>query len=378
NKDVKDAEEQKYAKLTEIAKETKDKSIVTDVQLVVNVNKNKEELPPKFILERYEIKNGNIEALPSVASEGSDKDIESLEKLGLSRNPAKRIALIDNVHGRGNIGTHGEADIGPTMKDRILDPKKLTDAISEGLKDSGHTKLDLLDMDSCLMGQDGFLRLAKTVTANLVASPETEQFPSQNLGKIVSQLASNTSENAEDLGRQIVSEARDGANIGKDGTQGTKTLAYYNLNEMNSFDANLSKFAKDLSTYIQEPGKDDNAAQRKEAIKLSFVNADSYGEPVEGKKDLDSIIKNLPAEIQNDPILREDISKLLSSEHKLVDSYYGDVNGKYSERGGLSIYVPQELAAKTKNNHSKSDLFHSRQAKYSLDSWDTLIDELSK
>lgn len=373
-----DAEHQKYQKLVEIAKDTKDKSIVTDVQIVVNANEHKKDLPPQYILERYEIKNGNIETLPSAPSEGSDKDIVSLEKFGLSRNPAKRVALIDNVHGRGNIGTHGEADHGPKLEDRILDPKQLTDAIAEGLKDSGHTKLDLLDMDSCLMGQDGFLRLAKTVTNNLVASPEKEPSPAQNIGRIVSQLSSSTSENGQDLGREIVNEARQGANIGKDGTQGTKTLAYYNLNEMNTFDANLDKFAKDLSKYIEEPEKGYDTASKTKAVKEAFSEAKSYGETEEGKKDLDSILKNLPKEIKDDPILSDDIRKLLASEHKLIDSFFGDQQSGYSQLGGLSVYVPKKLATKNSDAKSEPELFQERQTKYSLDGWNILLDELKQ
>lgn len=371
-----EAKQEKYKTLEKIAKSTEGKSIAVEVQIVEDAKSSQDNGTisgdSKYQLERYEIKNGKIIDLGTFQSEGSAKDIESLEKFGLARNPAEKVALIDNVHGRGNIGMHGDDDIDEQGKNKIVEIGDFTNAVNEGLKDSGHTKLDLLDMDSCMMGQDGFLREASYVTDNLVASPQTEQFPGQNIGRIIEDLSKNTENNGADLGKRIVEEARDGSNIGNDGAEGTVTLNYYDLTKMCAFDKELKTFSEDLKNYIQ------NKPESVMNIKQSLTDSLKYGEDSEGKRDLKSFLNSISKDqgIAEDEKLSHDIRDLLAAEDNLVVSHFGS-DDAYENAGGLSIYVPIELADKNTTAKEPSK-FKKAQQKYSLSSWNELLAELTE
>ncbi len=75
----------------------------------------------------------------------------------------------------------------------------------------------------------------------------------------------------------------------------------------------------------------------------------------------------------------KDINNLLKAENNLVGSFYGDSKEGYSNLGGLSVYVPPSLVPEPPTGPVKEDpTFKERQSKYSLASWNDLLQELGK
>ncbi len=172
---------EKYKKLQELAAESANKPVTFVVQMathgephllpngqLVEGDGNKNE-PSQ--LTRYRIKDGKIEQLPAPKDEGFAKNLENLTRSAIEENPSKKVALMLNADGGGNIGFQG--DDGRASLDDV------TGALKNALKGTDHQKLDLIDYDCCMMAQNGALNKNSEIANNAVASAETERVNSK-------------------------------------------------------------------------------------------------------------------------------------------------------------------------------------------------------
>ena len=124
---------------------------VTDAQ-----NKN------RAVTERFFIHDGKIEQLPDKKYKSGADSIKDLLAESGKLAPADKLGLIVQSHGMGTDGI--ATNLGETSLDGTIG------AIKDGLKKTGHEKLDLLDYDSCTMSDVKVLSKSENVARDVVAS----------------------------------------------------------------------------------------------------------------------------------------------------------------------------------------------------------------
>jgi len=377
NKDF-NPKEEKLQELLALKKLTKGNAITVVAEEIVETEKSGQKA---YSLERYEVRNGEVTQLekdkalpPKIGNESqSCADVRDLLKLGLELSPSEHVAFIDNNHGHGNLGMYGDGD------KSIFPTEQMMKAIKDGLKNSGRNKLDLLDFDACMMGEDGVLRMAKDVTSSLVCSAESERIPGQEIGKILKLAAQDPRMDGAEFGRKIIAAADRGANRSADHLgDNTHVLAHYNLDKLENFDSSLSRLSEDLL----KAAKSDAG---KQAIDTALNDSLSYGNHPKGnlwedKRDIKSFVDKLEKAINSKDLCDEsheimrDIKMFRSAEEELVDKFHSlNEDGiAYSEGRGLSVYAPDPNREKPA---SKQEI--DLEKNNSLPSWIALINELA-
>lgn len=113
----------------------------------------------KGMLSRYEIAGGKLREFAPVKSQGTARNLQSLVELAPKEG---RVALLNQAHGKGDIGFSGDEE--------DLSVSAFEKSIKAGLAPSGRKSLDLLSMDSCLMANVQALDKLSSVSTNILAS----------------------------------------------------------------------------------------------------------------------------------------------------------------------------------------------------------------
>jgi hypothetical protein len=209
------------------------------------------------LLQRYDISRGEIHLSKPVKSAGTLQDLQSL----LDQAPeGGHLALINEAHGNGDMGFLGDAG-----KYSVSDFEQ---AVKNGLESSGHASLDLLSMDSCLMGNvqvlDRLSGLAKNVVASeleefssvaLSETPPVTEYDMQPIDQYLSTMLQHPPQDDRDAANQMLAISSNICDslVPKEEACGTPTMAIYNLEAASEADHALDKFGVELQLAIKDP-----------------------------------------------------------------------------------------------------------------------------
>ena len=330
---VKGAERQ-MKEIEALAAQTKDKP-VTIVAQCARADGSK-------ILDTYIIKDGHITKAPPHHSDNIEHDITNLMKLANTLAPAEKLGLMILSHGqstRGILGDNGKASL-----------DELKHAIATGLQGSGHSELDLLDLDACIMGNTNVLDKLSGSAHQIVASEDYERLldgnvDGQRLEASISSLLRNPQMSADQFAEQIIKLSDQGINDA-DGATGTTTLAHFNLDRYRDFKASLGGFGEALRQAIALPGNLD-------VVNLAISNTQLVPGPALGSgliyhqnRDVKQFAENIEKAINegklSDPNgkLARTTAQFLQNYARMTESYHGTPNTPYEKLGGLAIFLP--------------------------------------
>lgn len=341
----------KAEQLKQLVEESRDKPVDMFVQLVDKQDDGSN------ILRRYEIENGQLTSLDSKPAQDFASDLQDFISTATANSDSERLALIINNDGGGAKGMTGDDN----AKGQITSPSEFVDAVRQGLQNSGHDRLDLLDMDACLTAEVGFLDSASQVANNFVGSAETERVRpggvnAQNLNSAMERLFENPEMTGQQFGDSIVEEARNGSNQAQslNGSNehtrfdsGTNTLINLNLENYQEFDNAYNEFGNQLAEALSEPGNQteiDNLIEQapRFGLERSVVNSDSHS-----NRDLQTFAQDVQRSIDqgkltdNDGSLSQSVENLLAAQNEITSSYYGqETDEGYDKMGGLSAFLP--------------------------------------
>jgi hypothetical protein len=375
--------ENKTALLKQLKDQTKDHSVSIVLQ---SVSVDGKDVKPGFDLstsqEPYQVKtivlrDGQEYDISSGKSQGLKADLQNELDFALKNQPSQHVALAISAHGLGDEGIlGGTQENNNRVNGRMKTADELADTIKSSLTKANHGKLDVVDMDSCMMAQMGVLHSMSGVADQLVASEQTEKVSAdhgvdgQNLNAWVSKVIGNSKMSGADVAREIVAEANNNQNNGDaHGPAGTATLAAFDLSHVDEFSGLMNKLGKALSDTSKTPGGA-NAISGAIDDTENFDAAQQYGPPVvaaDAKYDVKDFLGRLKFRLgasSNDELTKamDDVNHYVDDRSKLITAVhlpYGYAQNDLMHRmpavpqgTGLSIYLPnkdiRQNASKTK------------------------------
>lgn len=349
----------KGQQLRDLAKETEGKPVTIVAQQVMHG----EDGP---VVERFVIKDGKVTSMGQTPSEGFAQDLEALTAMAATDHPARRMGVVIQSHGNASDGMSGDNGAAPLGE--------LTQALRDGLANSGRSRLDVLNFDACLMGQQEVLSAVRGLADHVVASPEVELANGSMLGgkidgqptqEMLRALLATPEMDGEALARKSVELASQAArpfDVDEDGKadpdrapmNATPTLAHYSMAKVEG----MSQAVDGLGSALREALKD---PKNREAIaeiisrtpRFSAASAEGEGVGLQ-QRDLKRFSEGLEAAIAQgklaDPSgkLKQAAKATLEALDALVTSYHGEEAGdnasgrpqNYREMGGLGVFMP--------------------------------------
>jgi len=292
----------------------------------------------RAVTERYFIHDGKIDRMKDKHYTDAGQDIQALMKEAGKVAPSDKIGLIIQSHGKGKGGI--KTGLGELPLDKTID------AIKDGLKGSGHEKLDILDFDACDMGNAEVLAKSSKVAKDVVASSGVEgATPSgdgQKITEAMRALMANTKMSGRELGETIVAHARDGVN-GKNEDNATQTLANFDLEHHKQFVGGMDRFGKALSETIKDPA---NLKAIQDIVEHTSM-PDSGGESFESQdRDLKAFAKDVLDDIKSGKFkgdtteLQAAAEGMRQSIDKMATAQYADPVADRGDMAGLTTAIP--------------------------------------
>ena len=340
------------------------------------------------MLQRYIIRNGQVELLETRPPQGFNEDLKQLLSLATHNAPSEKLGLIIQSHGAGPRGLDGDTG--------SLSLPQLTDTVRQSLAGTGHGKLDLLDFDACSMGNASVMEQLGDVSQHVVASSEVERsfgqnVDGQNLSAVIHNLIERPKMDGKELGNEFVriadagtngdSSARDPAN---DGHSGTDTLAHYDLSALGEFHTALNSFGESLAASAQDPSTWAAILQAlNHAPRVSAPTAEVAGRFIPQYRDLKLFAENIVAAIDHDTnhtidrsgALRKAAAGFLAAQNKLVTTYHGEHINGYNTMGGLSAFLPEPTTT-TNIDRGQIDRVFAQQELPSNTGWNAFLELL--
>lgn len=361
------SQQEKLASLKKFQSKTKDIPVAVVIQEIQGNPRYGEDgrAHQPFILNRYLLKNGQLRNLETTYSSGLAADTASLLNLAAKNQPAKKLGLFLHCHGSGNRGLRGDAG--------TADMDEFVKQITPTLKSTYSRKLDILNLDCCLMAQDGVLSKTQTIAKSLVASSEAETaipgIPCQNTSKALEALLDTPDMNGSKFGDKIIQQAKDGANSSTlYHITTTASLAHFRLEQNYSgFHRALDSFGSKLAILLADSANKvvmENIIAQTPRLSATWFMHERYTQQVDLKCFAEQVRQGIQQRAfsgRQDTLLKS-IDQLLQSHTKLVRSYAGAQQGQafhsdldYSQLGGLNVFLPSKqfrnIAAKSKYDY---------------------------
>lgn len=348
----------KAQQLKDLAKETEGKPVTIVAQQV----KGGENGP---VVERFVIKDGKVASMGESRSEGFAKDLENLTAMASKDHPANRMGVIIQSHGNaidGMKGDNGEAGL-----------SEIRDALRTGMDRGGRGKLDMLDFDACLMGQQEVLSAMKGVADHVVASSEVELASSGLLGgkvdgqptvEMMRALLANPEMDGDAFAKKTVELAATNekpADYDNDGVadpdskpfNATPTLTAYDMQHLNAMSDAVDGLGSALADAMKNP-KNRKAIQALISLSPRFSPGDEGAGMGKQQRDLKHFAQALQGAIAQGT-LKDPSGKIaqaaeasLKAIDDLVDAHHGEKERalprnqplNYNEMGGVGIFMP--------------------------------------
>ncbi|MBI1268714.1 MAG: hypothetical protein GC193_14965 [Cryomorphaceae bacterium] len=296
----------------------------------------------------YRIANGEVELIQENPSLGFSGNLEQLLNRATEEAGDGRLGLFIQSHGFAGDGIGGDTG--------DMDLQELESTIQNSMAAGGRDSLDLLDLDSCSMGNLAVLDRLEGETKNLVASPETESSfadaDGQNLSAALKNLIENPQMSPEQFAKSLVEQARNGENDDSGNldpeASGTDTLTHYNMEKYSNFENDLGELGESLSRKIQE-----DPANRE--VLNSIINgitpfdeegAIVFGDGEDQRRDIGLFLDGLENALNagkladTDGELSRSVTDLKQSLDELIVDYHGEPYRGYDQMAGLSVNLP--------------------------------------
>lgn len=345
----------KLAQILEMAEKTRDQPITLYVQAVLplpttvgedgRVHSNRKDQE----VATYRLEDGQVMLVDQGPTRGFEQDLVELLKRASQRAGEGNLGLIIQSHGyaaKGLGGDTGEVSL-----------SELEQAITNGLDGSGKTSLDLLNFDSCLMGNLNVVQAMQGEADHLVASAEVESAVAdadgQNMRTTLGALFDNpdlTPEAFAALSVQLASEGHNGetGNTDLDST-GTYTLAHLNVAQYPQLETALDKLGGGLAQLIADTPQRHILAEIMNGIQpFSEGGAMLSGSFSFANRDLGLFLDAIDEEVQNGNLHDTDgsIARLLEDTREalsqVVPQFHGESFDQYDQMSGLSLFLPDE------------------------------------
>jgi hypothetical protein len=301
------------------------------------------------MLRRYEIAHGQINEFEPTMSFGTAKDLQNLVAMAPSQG---HIGLINEAHGNGALGFHGDAG--------ALSIENFQTAVQNGLASTGRTSLDVLSIDSCLMGNVNFLSSVSSLSKHIVAS-ELEEFSSIELSASPPRTIYDMQPADAYLAAMLKHPPADGKEAAKtifdvssktcdaqsppNNACGTPTLAIYDSQAAPQAELALDKFGETLQQTIKDP----SARSAVDALIGKFPDLSQNGDHL---RDVDSFAQGVIGLIDSGQLsdphrrLRDAAVSSIAADKALVKGAYLNTNSLWAQivgtqnLHGLNVFLP--------------------------------------
>lgn len=265
-----------------------------------------------------------IEDLGTIDS-GSYLQLENFIEWGVQNYPAQRYAVIVWNHGSGWQGRNkGITTRGIAWDDstgNFITQAQLKIAF-DAVYNSVGTKVELLGMDACVMGNIevayDFINTANYLTFSQASIPGTGW--AYNL--FLQNLVNNPTCDGSQLGTYIVNGYAD-----EYGYNGSQTLSTINLSHLATLTSRIYTFVQNANAVMDTEGS---------TMKLICTNLDPADSTYTDYKDLDQLMVDMINQVSDESV----VSAAQDVRTALAQAVVCEFHGNYATAYGLSIWVP--------------------------------------
>lgn len=295
----------------------------------------------------YRIENGEVTMLERQPTQGAQRDIERLLERASQRAGDGSLGLILQSHGFAAGGIGGDSG-------RVTLPQ-LEGAITNGLRASGRTAVDVLNFDSCSMGDLNVMQAMHGEARNIVGSAELERafgadVDGQNMRATLGALLDNPSLTPEQYAARSIELARAGSNDDagnvRSDAAGTETLAHFDQSRFPQFASSLDRLGVALTEIARDPAR--------RAVMLSMISeahalgdeGPSTGQFSPERRDLGAFLDGLDRRFadgslgQSSPEISDAIRNARQELRNFVREYHGEPYNGYNRMSGLAVFLP--------------------------------------
>lgn len=294
----------------------------------------------------YRLENGHIALVERGETRGFQKDLEHLLARASARAGDGHLGLIIQSHGFAGAGLGGDSGKS-TLAELEL-------SLTNGLKASGRSALDLLSFDACSMGNMDVVQALQGEARHVVASAELEfafsDADGQNLRAALNALVGNPDMTPGDYASRFVELAREGLNDDSGNLRpdmsGTETLAHFDVSRFSDLDLSLSRLGGELSAIVNNQEKKSYMVGLIESLGSFRRESFDSGGFRATNRDLGLFLNALDSAIHKGELpdpngsLSQSVRDVRASVQNLVRSYHGEPYNGYDRMAGLSVFLP--------------------------------------
>ncbi|MDX2106183.1 MAG: clostripain-related cysteine peptidase [Candidatus Melainabacteria bacterium] len=296
----------------------------------------------------YRIEGGKVTLVEQRPSQSPQADLESLMGRASKRAGDGHLGLVIQSHGTAESGIYGDTGILPL--------EQLKESLAITLKANGRDSLDLLNFDSCSMGNLDVAAFMSGVARHMVASSELEHsfgvdVDGQNITRTLTELLANPTMSPHDFAQRSIRLAQQGANDDAGNlvsdTSGTETLAHVDTSKMERLAKSVESLGALLGVFVQNP------AHRSEMLKLidQLPSFGSIGIRANGtikpeRRDLGLFLDKLDESIKSgkfgvvNEALIASIAEAKAAQRDAIAGYHGENYKQYDRMSGISLLLP--------------------------------------
>ncbi|MBA3995416.1 MAG: hypothetical protein C0469_18010 [Cyanobacteria bacterium DS2.3.42] len=343
----------KLAQILDMAEKTRDQPITLYVQAALplpttvgedgRVHSNRKDQE----VATYRLENGQVTLVDQGPSRGLEQDLVELLKRASQRAGEGNLGLIIQSHGfaaKGLGGDTGEVSL-----------SELEQAITNGLEGSSKTSLDLINFDSCLMGNLNVVQSMQGEAEHIVASAEiesaVEDADGQNMRTTLSALFDNPDLTPEEYAAVSVRLASEGHNDESGNTDldstGTYTLAHIAVEQYPQMEVAMDELGAELTQLIADPAQRQTITEIMDGIRpFSEGGAMLSGSFTFANRDLGLFLTALDEKVRDGELSDPDGSLIRGLEQtrqaisELIPQYHGENFDQYDQMSGLSLFLP--------------------------------------
>lgn len=332
-------------------------------------------------ISMYRIANGQIEDLGVHTSEGFKTDLQSLVSMAPQDGHA---ALI--------IGSHGEAGLGLAGDNGAASLTEVSTSVETGLQMSGRTAaLDVLSLDSCLMGSEKSLESLSPLAQTLVASeavenggssPKAGTFDGQSIYNALSSVLQNPQADGQGVAQQILFESAKDCPVNAS-ICGTDTLAVFDGAAGAKFSTALSNFGTELQSAISNSSNRDAVNSIISSTPEVSHSLNTVGD--DQLRDLQTFVTSVQKAADGGTIddpdhrLRDAAAQLVAAQAEYIPDQFNNQSanrdGSNPDNGlhGLSIFLPSDTY-----DRNQTAKYEEQVASPLVDGYTTALTDLSK
>jgi len=335
----------KSEEILRLAKLTENSPVTLYVQSVDAMQSKDDKTPT---VSTYRIEGGKVTLVEQRPSQSPQADLESLMGRASRRSGDGHLGLVIQSHGTAESGIYGDTGKLPL--------EQLKESLARTLMANGRDSLDLLNFDSCSMGNLDVAAFMSGVARHMVASSELEHsfgvdVDGQNITRTLTELLANPTMSPHDFAQRSIRLAQQGANDDAGNlvadTSGTETLAHVDTSKMERLTKSVESLGALLGTLIQNP------AYRSEMLKLidQLPSFGSIGTRANGtikpeRRDLGLFLDKLDESIKSgkfgvvNEALIASVAEAKAAQRDAIAGYHGENYKQYDRMSGLSLLLP--------------------------------------